>query len=135
MKLNNIKRIRTEDFPQEYRLLINKLSFALNPSLEQLSTIFNKSIDFDNLNREALTVTVELDVNGEPKTLSQIKTVLKTRIKGFNVIRAENLENDNTYPTSAPFVTFVQSGELVTINHITGIPANKRYRLTLESIG
>lgn len=135
MKLNNIKRIRTEDFPQEDRVLINKLSFALNPFLEQMGTIFNKSIDFDNLNREALTVTIELDAQGIPKTLSQIKTVLKTRIRGFNVIRAENLENDNTYPTSSPFITYTQTGELITIVHVSGIPADKRYRLSLESIG
>lgn len=135
MKLNDIKRIRTEDFPKDDYALINKLSFALNPFLEQISTIFNKNVDFDNLNREIIKVVVELNSSGVPKTQIQIKSTLKTKIRGFNVIRAENLENDGTFPTGAPFVTFNQTSELITIFHVTGLPADKRYNLTLESIG
>lgn len=135
MRLNDLKRLVVEDFEQDDRALVQKLAFALNPFLEQISTIFNKNIDFDNLNRELLTVTVDLDMNGNPKTQTVVKSNLKTRVRGLTCVRAENLTNDGTYPTSAVFVTFSTSGNLITILNVTGIPANKRYSLTLESIG
>lgn len=135
MKLNNIKRIITEDFPKDDRVLVEKLSFALNPFLEQISTIFNKNVDFDNLNQEVLTFTIQLDSNGIPKTQTQIKTSLKTKIRGILVIKLTNLENDSTFPTGAPFITYSVAADLITIQHVTGIPANKRYTISAIAIG
>ena len=135
MKLNNIKRIRSEDFSQDDYELVSKLSFALNPFLEQISTIFNKNIDFDNLNQEVINLTVEVDANGSPKTQTQIKSNLKSKVRGMVCIRAQNLENDGTYPTNTPFITFNQASNLLTVLNVTGIPANKRYALTLIAIG
>lgn len=135
MRLNNIKRIIKEDFAQEDRVLIEKLAFALNPFLEQISMIFNKNIDFDNLNQEIINVTIELDANGVPKTTTQIRSTLKTKIRGIQVINAANLENDGTFPTAGPFITYSINGNLITIQHVTGIPANKRYNLSAILIG
>ena len=134
MKLNNIKRIIEEDFSQDDRLLVRKLSFSLNPFLEQISTLFNKNIDFDNLNQEVINVSVELDALGIPKTQIDIKTSLKTKIKGCHCIRAINLTN-NSYPTSAPFITFTPNGNLLRINHVAGLPANVKYELSVILIG
>lgn len=124
-----------EDFESDDRALVQKLAFALNPFLEQISTIFNKNIDFDNLNREVLYITLEVDSAGIPKTQTVIKSSLKSRVKGFNVIKTDNLTNDGTFPTSGVQISFTSSGSLITINHVAGIPANKRYTLTVESIG
>lgn len=135
MKLNDIKRLSTDDFPRDQAALVSKLAFALNPFLEQISTMFNKNIDFDNLNQEVINVTVELDSSGVPKTLTDIKSNLKTKVRGLVCIRAVNLENDGTFPTNAPFVSYTVLGNLTRIQHVTGIPANKRYTLTLISYG
>ena len=135
MKLNDIKRIRTEDFEQEDRDLIGKLAFALNPFLEQISAAFNKNIDFENLNQEVLAMTVEVDATGVPKTLTDLKSSLKSRVSGLQVIKAVNLEGDGTFLTSAPFITFTLVGNLIRVQHVTGLPANKRYNLTMISYG
>jgi hypothetical protein len=135
MKLNNIKRIIEEDFPQDDRLLIRKLSFSLNPFLEQISTLFNKNIDFDNLNQEFITVTVELNAAGIPKTQIDIKTTLKTRIKGCHCINSRNLTNDGTFPSGNPFISFTPTGNLLRINHVAGLPADKKYELSVILIG
>jgi len=135
MKLNDIKRLTTDDFPRDQAQLISKLAFALNPFLEQIGTMFNKNIDFDNLNQEVINVTIELDASGVPKTLTDIKSNLRTKVRGLHCIRATNLENDGTFPSGAPFVSYTVLGDLIRILHVTGIPANKRYTLTLVSIG
>lgn len=135
MKLNNIKRLVKEDFSKDDRELIDKLSFALNPFLEQIGTIFNKNVDFDNLNQEIVNIPVEVDSLGVPKTQTVVKTTLKTKIKGAYIIRADNLENDGTFPSGAPFITYSFSGNIITVLHVTGLPANKRYSLNTVFIG
>lgn len=135
MRLNNVKRLAKEDFAPEDQALVEKLSFALNPLLDQLNNAFNKNIDFDNLNQELLTVDVEVNASGIPKILTEIKSNLKTKINGLCVIRAINLTNDGTYPSGCPFITFDTNGSIITIKHVTGIPANKKYRLLVISIG
>lgn len=135
MKLNDIKRLTTDDFPKDESALISKLAFALNPFLEQISTMFNKNIDFDNLNQEVITFTVEVDSVGLPKTLTDIRSTLKTKVRGITCIRAVNLENDGTYPISCPFITFTTLGSLIRVQQVSGIPANKRYSLTVITIG
>jgi hypothetical protein len=135
MKLTDIKRLTTDDFPKDQAALVSRLAFALNPILEQLSAAFNKNIDFDNLNQEVINVTVEVDGTGTPKTLTDIKSNLRTRVRGLICIRAINLENDGTFPTTSPFVSFTTFGNLTRITNVLGLPPNKRYTLTLISIG
>ena len=135
MKLNNLKRIAKEEFPNDSQNIIEKLAFLLNPYLEQVNNAFNKNIDFDNLNQELLTIEVTLNANGVPLVQTEIKSNLKTKINGLQVIRALNLTNDGTFPTGAPFITFDLNGSTISIKHVTGIPANKKYQLTVISIG
>lgn len=132
MKLSTVKRLRTEDFEQDNYLLISKLSEILNPFFEQIVSGLNKNIDFDNLNQELLNVTVKVDATGKPTTTTQYKTSLKTRVKGLTCIRAYN---DKSYPTTAPFVSFTQSNDLLTIQHVTGLPSNTEFILTLIVTG
>jgi hypothetical protein len=134
MKITNIKRIVKEDFKAEDRELIEKLSFVLNPILEQLNNAFNKNIDFDNLNRELITFEVTLDAQGIPTSTLEIKSGLKGKCRGLNVMSVTNL-TDNTLPTGAPFITFGLNGNNIQIQHITGLVANKKYRIVMESIG
>jgi hypothetical protein len=51
------------------------------------------------------------------------------------VIRARNLDNNTTYPTSQPFISFVSTGNLITVHNITGLQAGDEYELTLAIIG
>lgn len=138
MKLSQLTRITEEDFAQEDLELIQKLARSLNPFLEQVSQAMSKNIDFDNLNQEVLTFTLKVDALGKPLTTSQIRHSLKTRPKGLVCVSARNLTNPTTYPTGTPFVSFSFSGSdysVLTINAISGLPANMDFELTLIVIG
>lgn len=135
MKVNNLKRISIEDFEQEDQDLVNKLAFAINPLFDLITSALAKNLDFDNLNQETITFDVEVDSAGKPKAKLELRNNLKTKPKGLHVIRAENLQLDGTFPTAAPFVTISFVNNNLSVEHVAGIPPNKKYRLTVVSIG
>lgn len=133
-KVGNLKRIVKEDFDQEDQPLIDKLAFSLNPFLEQVVSAFDKNLDFDNLNQAFVTVDTEVNNLGVPKLKLELKSQLKTRVRGMLCVSAQNL-TDTTFPTSAPFITYTVNNGIITFNNITGLPANKKFRLSLILIG
>lgn len=133
-KLDNLKRIAKEDFNEDSQELVGQLAGVLNPFLEQVYNAFNKGINTDNLTRQILTIDVENNSLGALKIQTQLKHSLANRILGFNVIRAENLTNPATYPTSIPFPSWSINGNIITFHQVTGIQADNKYRLTLEII-
>lgn len=133
-KVTNIKRLVKEDFEADDQELVDKLAFSLNPFLEQVSAAFNKGIDDDNLNQQSMFIEAELNANGVPKSPLQIKVDLKVRVKGTQVILAQNL-TDGTFPTGTPFITFTINNNLLTVQHIAGLPPDKKYRLSIILIG
>ncbi len=133
-KAPDIKRITKEDFPEEYRDLIDKLSFPINSYFEQVRNLFTKGIDFDNLTRELITLKVQTGNNSKPLSAVTFKTVLAGRIKGINVISANITSSTLTYLTQAPFISFSQNGNIVTVLNIAGLGANTTYELLLETI-
>jgi hypothetical protein len=130
MKLSALKRIITEDFAKDQQDFANRLGLIINPIVDQLSNIFDKRIDFINLNRQIKTFTLKVDSNGAPINTLQIKSELKTKAAGMNVIRVSG----NTV-TSCPFVTFSEDGGLINISNIKGLSANQEFTLTVEIIG
>lgn len=133
-KVVNLKRIVVEDYAKEDQDTVTKLAFSLNPLVDELSNAFNKNIDFDNLNQQYSTFTVTVDGTGKPTSQLQIKYELKTRMKGIHVISAQNL-TDTTYPTAAPFISWSFASNLITVNNIAGLPANKQFQLSVVIIG
>jgi len=87
----------------------------------------------------SLTVTISQAVT-PPQSYaiitSQPYTVLTglTNMKGYVCINATDLTGGQNFPSSTPFVVFTRSGPTVTINKITGLTANKSYRLVLLAI-
>lgn len=133
MKLSNLKRLVKEDFPQSDQDLIDRLAYIINPLLDQIEKAFNKNITTtDNLSREITTITINA-VGGKPAPISQFKTGL-SKVIGVNVISAVNTTNTGTYPTTAPFISWSNNANIITINNITGIQDNNKYTLTLEVI-
>lgn len=132
--LNDLTKIVIEDFDKKDQDVVGKLAFTYNPMVESLTNLFNKNIDFNNLNQQYTTFTTTLDASGIPKVPVQIKYDLKTRLKGIQVISADNL-TDNTNLAGSPFITYTVNSNLITINHITGIPADKQYNLSIILIG
>lgn len=133
-KVNNLKRLVKEDFPPEHQELAGLIAFSLNPLLEQITGAFNKNIDFDNLNQEVITVQTEVDASNIPKVALEIAIGLKTRLKGCQVISADNL-SDTTLLNGAPFIEYSTLPGGVKVKKISGLVPNKKYRLNILFIG
>lgn len=134
MKFNGFKKLVKEDFDSKDQALIEKLAFVFNPLIEQLVQAFNKNVDFDNLNQEIIYLNTKVNATGVPILGTDVKTTLKTRLKGIQCISALNL-TDTLPPAGAPFVTYTVSSNLIKITNITGLLPNKDYQLTLILIG
>jgi len=134
MKIQGIKRITVEEFKPEEQEMAGKIGFILNNFMEQVTYILSKNVDYDNLNREVINFNTVVDANGVPKNPLQLQITLKTRLRGFNILKADNIQ-DGTPLTGAPFMVFTMVGTLVTITRVVGLPANKKFSFTVEAIG
>lgn len=148
-KISNVKRLLKEDFPAENRDLVDKLAYVLNPLLDQIVAAFNKNINVDNLSRELVQVIVvntigvesykvgsvhSISTNGDVNPSVQIKTKLTAKVVGINVIRVDNITNPGTYPINAVGLSWSSTGQLITLNKVTGLKDGDRYNLLLELI-
>jgi hypothetical protein len=133
-KIQIPRKLRVEDFKSDQQDIVGKIGDIYNSFVEEVYNVLNKRIDYDNLNRELKEVTVLMNASGSLASLPQIKTAVNGKIKGISVLNAINLINPNTYPTSAPFVSWTINGNIITILNITGLQANSEYKLTLEII-
>jgi len=134
-KLSGFKRVIKEEFKEEYQELIDKLGYSVNSFAEEVINAFNGNINEDNILDKSKTITTTLDSSGIPTQDLSFKSGLVGKTKGIIVVKAENLTNPNTYPTGAPFCTFSENNGIVSVSHITGLPASQKYRLTLKIIG
>jgi len=134
MKIQGIKRITVEEFKPDEQQLVGKLSFILNNFMEQVTNVLTNNIDYDNLNREVINFSVVTDATGKPKNPLQLQLTLRTRLKGFNVLKADNIQ-DGASLTGAPFIVYTTNGSLVTVTQVLGLPADKKFSFTVEAIG
>ncbi len=134
MKAPDIKRIAKEDYPSQYQDLIDKLAFPLNSFMEQVKNILSGNVDFDNLTREVITLRIQTDNTSKPISLPTFKSKLTRQIIGLIPISLRVLSSTNVYPSQAPFISFSQSGTIVTLNNIAGLAPETSYELLLETI-
>jgi hypothetical protein len=133
-KIQVPKKIRTEDFDSEDQEMIGKLAFSFNSFSDEVYQQLNGALDYDNLNRQVVVLTVTMDKNGKVTQSPTIKVQLNGRIRGVQVLNAVNVNNIGVYPTGAPFVSWSLNSNLLTILNITGLQASSQYQLTLELI-
>ena len=136
MKLQSFKRLIKEEVEEQFRPLIDRVGYSINPFAQDVLIALNKNLTIaDNLLQQIKQVEVTVDTTGTPKTTSQFKSDLPQNIIGMNVIKVENLTNTSVYPTGHPFISFDQSSGVITIKNITGLVADNKYRLTINTIG
>lgn len=132
-RLKSYKRIITNDFDEEDRKLVSTLGGTINDAFGDLFFTMNNRVDLaTNIACTVRDVEVIVDASGRPinRTVFTVQNPTLPII-GITVILAINLINSNIYPTSQPFVSFVQVDGGVLINNITGLQANQRYLVRL----
>lgn len=120
-KLASYRRIITNDFKDpEQKKLIEQLSLPINYSFNELYFAANGRLGLkDNIYCTVKDVQIEKGI-GSSFNLDKPGVVL-----GCTVISAINMTNSAVYPTSQPFVSFVQNGDSVIINNISGLQADQ----------
>lgn len=131
--LDTVKRITTEEFKPEDREIAERIGNIYNYFAEQVTNIINGNIDFDNLQRDLITIEITVDSNGSPTQKTQFSN--SVGLQGTKVIKATNLTNSVNYLQSSPFITFSALGTgLYTIDNIKGLNPNEKYSLTIELV-
>jgi hypothetical protein len=136
MKLPSYKRLNIVDFSEEQQALVEKLATSLNIGIDSVYLALANRLTFsENFQATQKSFQVTVDANGIPLTEVGFKlntnTNIQPRIIGSQVIFAQNLTNSNSYPTATPFLSYVQNGSNVSINHVAGLQTNNLYEVTV----
>lgn len=132
MKIQAPRRIIAEDFPQEDQNAAHQLGGILNNYNEELYSLVSQNITIsDNLNQEIKSITVNVNILGNPNNPIKFKNNLKGKIQGMNVIRTFGEQ----YVIYHPFIDFSESGGIVTINNIKGLVPDMDYTFVIHIIG
>jgi hypothetical protein len=131
-RLSKFARINREGVPEEQLALVEKLASSINSFAEELNFALDRRLTVDdNLNMSYKEIDVTLSSSGQPVNKTQFRSGITGRCRAISVERVENIDNPATYPSAAPFVSFIDNSGLITINHITGLQSGSRWRLTL----
>lgn len=128
MKLQSFKRINKNDYSEDEKSLVNKLSSSLNIGIETLYLALNKRLTRrDNMVATERDITIIVDSNGVPTSTVFFELDFSTRALGLVIERVDNLTNSSAFPTSGVFATWSQIGTKITIQHVTGLRAGHKY--------
>lgn len=124
-----LKRILSEDLPQQYSDLTDKLLLPINDAIDSTSNAFNNNLTVaDNLSAQE----VVLEVSEVPTTAKPLffRSTLKGPCRGIVCIAADVL-NNGTPPSGQPFFTFETSGSNIKVTNITNLSAGTKYFLRI----
>lgn len=135
MKLPSFRRLFEQDYDPEDQELIRQLAVSINYGFEPLYELLNGKLNFtDNTASLISTISIEVNSSGKPKTKTTIRKLTPDKFSGFTVIRAINLTNSSIYPTSAPFMSYTETTDAITIDNIAGLPADNIFQITVFGI-
>ena len=127
------KRILADDYPQEDRETVEKLGNTLNYFMEQTTNTINGRLDFENLNRQLIEITVIANADGT--LIRPTQFVAPQGLVGTNVLRAVNTINAVNFPLGGQNISFSSNGQgTYTIQHITGLRPGETFLISLELI-
>lgn len=127
-----LKRLVQEDFPQQYKQVVGKIANVINPAIENIALALNNNLTFaQNMTATVATIPVTVDSNGLPINPITFSSKLPSPTQHIFVTRALSTTNTTTYVTGAPFVDWIDNSGTITINHVTGLPANSTFNLTM----
>lgn len=136
MRLPGFRRLNKQDFSQEDQQLVEKLAGNLNIGIEVLYNALNKGLNLeDNFQASVRTFSVQVNSNGLPVTQTSFTIDNLGTIKGLTVLNVINLTNPNVYPTSGVTISFEQRTRNILVKHITGLPVNNNFSITVVAFG
>jgi hypothetical protein len=130
-KLPNFKKIFKGDYPDESQALVEQLGDILNYNFDRLFGTLNNGVTLaDNLNSMVKDLDIVVNSAGIPTIPIKLNsTLIPARPSGYMVIDHVNITNAQVYPTSGICISYTESKGVLTINHVTGLPAGYTFRL------
>lgn len=129
-KLPSFKRIFYTDFPKDFQSLVEQLSYTINQGFDSVFSALNNNLTLnDNLAVTVKDVTVTVNSSGTPTSATSFTIANSNTIVGTQVIKATNNTSATVYPSGGVFLSYTQSGNLITINNIAGLPENNQFTL------
>jgi len=130
-QLNNVRKILAQDYADEYRTLISKLSEILNSFMVDTTSVVNGNIDFTNLRQQYKVFKVTADGSGNVTAGNQVKLGIVGRVIGTTCINARNLTDGAVYPTGTPFISWTVNNGILKINNISNLQASNEYEISI----
>lgn len=133
MRIPSLRRIFSNDFKPEMKQFVDQIGILLNGNFEPLYNALNNNLTFsDNFNATVTTVQVTVGADGTPLQPSSFKLSSNQKtVSGGLVIDAFGTNDPNILPTSAPFVSLIQSGDFVTIRNVKGLIPEANFTLKI----
>lgn len=135
MRLQGYRRLFTADFSEDNQNLVNQLSSSINPAFDNIQAVLNKNVSFsDNIAGTVKDIDLIVGSNGIPNSSTSFKLDTNSSVTMLLVGNQTNLTNPNNYPTSGVTVSWSQTQNGITINHVTGITPNETWRLRVVAL-
>lgn len=116
------RTITTEDYEPEYAQMVTRLSYVLNPFINEVVDALEGQLDFENTTQNLLKLQLNIGANGQVLNGAQINAGI-INPNGLQIILARNLTNPSSYPTATPFISFTPVGDgIISIDNITSLP-------------
>ena len=131
-KLPNTRKILSDDFPKEAKTVIDKLAFILNKFMQDVVSVVNGNLDFDNFRHQKVSFELKIDASGNPIGNDIIRNTMQDGVVGIECIRAVSLDTVDNFPTATPFINYDYgtNGQL-RVKHATGLVPNEKYNITV----
>ncbi len=133
-RVPDLKRIAKEDFPAEYRELIEKLAFPINSHIEQVRSALNKNINFDNLSQEVKVLSFVTGSSGQPLNTLSFRSDLASNVQGIMAVRVVITSDNTSFATQLPVFSWTQEGNIVTFANIGGLAPETGYEITILTL-
>lgn len=128
--LPDVRRLNREDF-QDAPQWLDPMLNTINSFMDSVYNIFNHNVSLtENLNIQISTINVETDSNGDITPL-KIKSTIRGRVNGIVVLKLVSESPTST----APFIDYVQSENIITISNIAGLSTSTKYKIIILVIG
>lgn len=135
MRLPSFRRLFSNDFDDQYKQLLDKLSGTVNTGIEVLYNALNNNLTFkDNMASTVAEFTVKVDSSGTPIGGASFKLSNTQKVEGLFVINATDLTEVGSYPPGAVFVSYTPNSDNIVINNIRGLKANNQYRIKVIAL-
>lgn len=125
MKIQPLKRLLIEDFPDQDKTFLGNLFYIINQGFESVTTALNRNLTFEDNFKAQIK---EIKVTAPFTDAIFVKNDLNVPVRDVIITNVTNL-TDTTLLTAAPFLELDNNGEQLKIKNVVGLTAGKTYRI------